>query len=169
MKRSPFTLLALLLALASCRTASDLIYEPAATDPLDGYKGYGESGPNTEMDWGPKQELLLSEFKKLREREAELKKEVDELKAENRNLQEQLGSETGSLQREKSLRAQAESETEMLREKVRDREARILSLAIEKAKLEQASLLTKIEALRSALEPSATNAAEAAAPAPRLR
>ena len=57
----------------------------------------------------------------------------------------------------------------MLRQRRRESEALILSLSIEKAKLEQTSLLTKIEALRTALEPPTTNPTEAAAPAPRSR
>lgn len=171
MKRSPLPFAFLLLALlAACKTPADLLYEPAPNDPLDGYKGsLAEAGTNNEMDWGPKQKLLLDEFTELKARERKLEDTVKELRAENQNLQAQLNGETGALQREKALRAQAEAETELLRQRRREYEARILSLSIEKAKLEQAALLTKIEALRSALEPSTTNATEAAAPAPRSR
>lgn len=172
MLRSPitFTFTLVLLLLAACKTPADLIYEPGPNDPLDGYKGsLAEAGTNTEMDWGPKQNLLLNQFKELKERERKLEDNIKELRAENQNLQAQLSGETGSLQKEKALRAQAEAETEMLRQRRRENEAQILDLSIQNAKLQQASLLAKIEALRSALEPSTTAPTEAAAPAPRSR
>ncbi len=79
------------------------------------------------------------------------------------NLKNQLGNEGSALQKEKALRAQAEAETEQLRQRRRDLEARILSLSIEKAKLEQQNLLAKIDALQQTLDQSPTEAVEAAA------
>lgn len=171
-RRCWFALLApfVLMPIAGCRSASDLLYEPAATDPLDGYKGsLAEAGINTEMDWGPKQTLLLSEFKALKEAHTQLLRRADQLVAENQNLKTQLGTEGTSLQKEKALRAQAEAETETLRQRRRELEARILSLSIEKAKLEQAGLQARIETLRNTLEQAAPTPAEAAAPPPRSR
>lgn len=168
--RSSFAALAMaLLGLAACSAVPGL-GEPTATDPLDGYKGsLAEAGINTEMDWGPKQNLLLSEFKTLREAHAKLEKRAEELVAENKTLAARLANEGSSLQKEKALRAQAEAETEMLRQRRRDLEARILGLSIEKAKLEQTTLLAKIDALRATLDQAAPNAVEAAAPPPRSR
>jgi len=159
-----------LLLLAGCQSASELIYEPKASDPLDGYEGsLAQAGINTEMDWGPKQNLLLSEFKTLKETHARLEKRLEQVLAENQNLKNNLQSEGSSLAQEKALRAQAEAETELLRQRRRDLEARILSLSIEKAKLEQLNLLAKIDNLRRSLEPATTGAAEAAAPPPGNR
>ena len=120
------------------------------------------------MDWGPKQNLLLSEFKTLKEAHSQLLRRTDQLVAENQNLKTQLGNEGATLQQEKALRAQAESETESLRQRRRELEARILGLSIEKAKLEQAHLQAKIETLRQTLEQTAPAPVEAAAP-PRSR
>lgn len=164
-----FLLLLVLLTLAGCRAAANLIYEPRADDPLDGYQGsLAEAGINTEMDWGPKQNLLLSEFKTLKESHVQIERRLEDLRAENQNLKSQLSGETGSLQKERALRAQAEAETELLRQRRRELEARILSLSIEKAKLEQSSLLAKIDALSATLEQTQTGTTEAAAP-PRSR
>jgi hypothetical protein len=152
---SPFAVLALAL-LGACATGSGGLMEPKATDPLDGYKGsYAEAGVNTEVDWGPKQNLLLSEFTSLKEAHTKLKARVDQLVAENANLTTRLANEGTSLEREKSLRAQAEAETELLRTRRRELEARILNLSIEKTKLEQANLKAKIDALNIALEQGA--------------
>jgi chromosome segregation ATPase len=164
-----FLLLLVLLSLGGCRAAANLLYEPRADDPLDGYQGsLAEAGINTEMDWGPKQNLLLSEFKTLKESHVQLERRLEDLRAENQNLKSQLSGETGSLQKERAMRAQAEAETELLRQRRRELEARILSLSIEKAKLEQSSLLAKIDALSATLEQTQTGTTEAAAP-PRSR
>ena len=164
-----FLLLLVLLTLGGCRAAAHLLYEPRADDPLDGYQGsLAEAGISTEMDWGPKQNLLLSEFKTLKESHVQLERRLDDLRAENQNLKSQLSGETGSLQKERALRAQAEAETELLRQRRRELEARILSLSIEKAKLEQSSLLAKIDALSASLEQTQAGTTEAAAP-PRGR
>jgi hypothetical protein len=161
--------LPLLAAFTGCAAAPQL-FEPTATDPLDGYKGsLAEAGINTEMDWGPKQSLLLNEFKTLREAHAQLEKRVEQLVAENQGLTSRLASEGSSLQKEKALRAQAETESEGLRQRKRELEARILGLSIEKAKLEQQALLAKIDALQATLEQSPPNVVEAAAPPARSR
>ena len=169
-RRSAFAVAALSLALCACQSASDLIFEPKASDPLDGYEGsLAQAGINTEMDWGPKQNLLLSEYKTLKETHARLEKRLDQVLAENQNIKNQLADEGSSLQQEKARRAQAEAETETLRQRRRELEARILSLSIEKAKLEQLNLLAKIDGLRRSLEQPETGTAEAAAPLPGNR
>ena len=152
------------LCLGAC-TSPDLIYEPRPDDPLDGYKGnLAEAGVNTEMDWGPKQEYLLSGFKALRDEHALLQKRFDDLLAENQNLKVRLNGEGDALAREKAQRVQSEAEAESLRSKRRELEARILSLGIEKAKLEQQALLGKIADLQRSLE-AIEPPAEAAPPA----
>jgi hypothetical protein len=154
--------LAALLLLPSC-TAPDLLYEPRPDDPLDGYKGsLAEAGVNTEMDWGPKQEYLLSGYKALRDENALLQKRFDDLLAANKNLEAKVAGESEALQREKTQRVQVEAEAESLRQTRRELEARILSLGIEKAKLEQQALLGRIAELQRSLE--AIDAAEPAAP-----
>ena len=158
--------LLLLLALGACK-APDVLYEPRPDDPLDGYRGsLSEAGVNTELDWGPKQQYLLSDYKNLKEEQQKLLKELERLKGENQNLQARLGNEGEALAKEKSRRAQAEAEAESLRQKRRDLEGRILSLGIEKAKLEQSALLGKIAGLQQRLEALSPNTVDTAAPPP---
>jgi preprotein translocase subunit SecD len=158
------------LAFAASCTNLPKLTEPIATDPLDGYKGsLPEAGVNTEMDWGNKQNLLLSEFKTLREAHSQLEKRLEQVLGENKNLTTRLANESQSLQREQSLRAQAEAETDELRKRRRDLEARILSLSLEKAKLEQTALQAKIEALKATLDQHTSTPVEAAATPPRSR
>jgi hypothetical protein len=156
--------------LTGCQAASNLLYEPAADDPLDGLKGsLAEAGVNTDMDWGPKQELLLSEHSALKEAHADLERQFRDLRAQNDNLLTQLGGEKGQLEKERAISAQAEAETELLRQRRRELEARILSLSIEKAKLEQQNLLVKLDSLRASMEQNVPEPVDAAAPPPRSR
>lgn len=159
----------LLLLAAGCQGAGEL-FQPAPTDPLDGYRGsLAEAGINTELDWGPKQNLLLAEFKTLKEAHARLQQRVDQLVAENQNLKTRLDDEGAVVQQEKARAAQAEAETELLRQRRRELEARILGLSIEKTRLEQANLLGKIEALQRELDQAPPAIEEAAATPPRGR
>ncbi|MDA7494601.1 hypothetical protein N8467_00885 [bacterium] len=148
-----------LLALMSCETASNLVFEPEPSDPLDGYEGsLAQAGINTDMDWGPKQSLLLDKYKTLLETHSQLKKDHEESLRINQNLQSQLHSEQAALTQEKSSRAQSEAETERLRQRNRDHEAKILSLSIEKAKLEQTQLRALIADLQETVNAQAAEA-----------
>jgi hypothetical protein len=156
---------------AACTSQSGGLLEPKATDPLDGYKGsYAEAGVNTEVDWGPKQNLLLTEYTSLKDAHHKLQRRVEQLVAENANLTTRIANEATAYEREKSLRAQAEAETELLRNRRRELEARILNLSIEKSRLEQAELKARIDALNAtaAAEAAAANTPPPAAP-PRNR
>jgi len=159
-----------LLALPSCQSAADLLYGPKPDDPLDGYAGsLAQAGINTEMDWGPKQNLLLSEFKRIKEEHTRVEKRLEQVLAENQNLKVQLNNEGQSLQREKTTRTQAEAQLELKQQKLREQEATILSLRIEKAKLEQSNLLAKIDLLKQAMDQVAPTSVEAAAMPPGNR
>lgn len=156
--------------LAGCQSAKEMLYEPKPDDPNDGYEGVlSAAGINTEMDWGPKQSLLLSEFTRLKTDHHALQNRYNDLLVEKQNLLGQLDGESSTLQREKALRAQAEAETELLRTRRRELEAKILSLSIEKAKLEQSALLAKIDTLNASLADVMVTPMEAAAPPPERK
>ena len=170
--RRPCLLLALgaTALFSGCQAASGLLFEPKASDPLDGYEGsLAEAGINTEMDWGPKQSYLLTEFTALKETHARLERRVETLLAENQNLSTRLSQEGEALQQEKGLRAQAEAEAETLRQRRRELQARVLALSIEKTKLEQLDLKHRIDALTASLVPAEPGPTEAAATPPRSR
>lgn len=158
-----------MLLLGSCKTAENLVYEPKPTDPLDGYSNLKEAGISTGMDWGPKQNFLLSDFKTLKEEHARLQKSYERAQAECLNLKTQLNNEMETSRREKTQRAQSDAALEQKNQKIREQEVTILGLRIEKAKLEQANLLARMEALRAAADQSAPNAVEAAATPPGRR
>lgn len=149
---------------AACSSIDNLIREPKPTDPNDGYDGYASSGVNTEMDWGPKQTLLLSEYKTLREEHTRLQKRLDTAIAEGQNLKTRLSEEEESHKREKALRVQIEAQLDLDRQKLSEQDATILSLRIEKAKIEQQALLAKIDLLKNSIEQAAPSNVEASAP-----
>ncbi|GAB4146103.1 MAG: hypothetical protein Fur0037_14120 [Planctomycetota bacterium] len=163
-----FALMVFLLGavLAGCQSAENLLFRQKPDDPNDGYNSLPEAGVNTVMDWGPGQELLLKDYTNLKEQQARMQKRIDELVAENQNLKAQLAKESESVAREKGLRQQADSHAESLQKRTRELEAKVLSLSIEKAKLEQANLLAEIERLQKSLE-TAGAPAEASAPGDR--
>lgn len=155
---------ALCALLASCNTTSGLLQEPKPTDPNDGYEGIlPTAGIDTTMDWGPKQTYLLRDFEDLRKNFAKLQTSYDDLTIEKQNLLTQLQNGNTAFEREKAQRLQAEAEVALLRDRRRELEARILSLSLEKAQLEQSTLLAKIEALQAGLDAGAGGAAEASA------
>jgi len=132
-----------LSALAACK-APDIVYEPRPDDVIDGRRSALEAGVNTEMDYGPKQSLLLKSYQEAQSSVSRLQKELDELRRGKQATETRLADESALFAKEKALRVQAEAEAESLRGKRRELEARILSLGIEKAKLEQSALQSRI-------------------------
>ncbi len=158
---------ALVTTTAGCETANNMLFEPAINDPNDGFEGnLSQAGISTEMDWGEGQASLLSAYKKLNERHRLLEQESEELRAQNQNLQSKLTSVQTELEEEKGLRVQAESQLALKSQDVRRREAKILTLSIEKAKLEQERLQQKINALNDSMT-RIPHPIEAAAKPPR--
>ena len=103
------------------------------------------------MDWGPGQNLLLSEHQAVKNENAQLKKDKEELYAENQNLQNMLKQEKESRSEELAERVQVDAEVERLRQQLREREAKVLGLQIAKAKLEQDRLRHQITAIDDAM------------------
>lgn len=166
LKRTIFPFAALLL-LGACQSATELLSEPKPTDRLDGFEGdLARAGINTEMDWGHQQNLLLDEFKKLKEEHTRLQKRLEQEQAKSQNLATQLNDESARFQQEKKGRAEATAQLDLKNQRVREMEATILSLRIEKAKVEQENLYAKINALKQSLDQVDPGTVEAAATPP---
>ena len=158
-------LLPLLTLAVSCKVPN-MIFEPRPDEPLDGYAGgLTQAGVNTEIDWGPKQQLLMSRYQVLTEEVAQLQKSLEKQDAENRNLLAQVTQANKALTDEQSLRVQIEAQVQRLRNERRDLQAQVLNLGIEKAKLEQSNLLAKIARLQQVLDQRQAESGTAASPA----
>ncbi|MCA8951830.1 MAG: hypothetical protein KDE27_20135 [Planctomycetes bacterium] len=164
-----FVALSATVLLTGC-TALHNPFEPAPTDPNDGYEGsLAQAGVNTEMDWGPKQELLLSEYKTLREEHQQIQRRLETVLAENQNLKTRLNDEQEAHGQEQALRAQIEAQLDLRNQKLGEQEATILSLRIEKAKAEQAALLAQMDVLRATMDQLTPANVEASAVPPAGR
>jgi predicted RNase H-like nuclease (RuvC/YqgF family) len=158
-----------LLTLAGCQAAADLLREPAPTDPNDGYDSYAQAGVSTVMDYGPKQNTLLAQYKELTTEHTRLQKEKEALASENANLKQQLSEEHKSVERETATRAQIEAHLQQARQRLNEQESMILALRIEKAKAEQTALLLQIEVAEASLAASSRGVTEATAMPPANR
>lgn len=166
--RSVFMSPALALLCVGCQTTTDMMFEPDPNDPLDGYEGsLSQAGINTDIDLGPKQTYLLSEFQTVKKENAQLKQDNEQLLSQNQNLQAQLAEEQSALAAAQKARAQAEAEAEQYRGRVRERDAKILSLSIANAKLEQESLRQQIATINQSISNAAAPSQEGAARPPR--
>ncbi len=124
-----------------------------------GSTGYlGDGGPTTALDTSPGQKSLLEALRETKEQVATLQRERDELRVEVRNLQMREADALSEGSSEKGKRISLEAELGQVQNKVRDRDARLLDVAIEKAKLEKRSLELEIEIVKMKIA-----AAEAAA------
>ena len=165
---STFMLPAFALLFTGCQTATDMMFEPDPNDPLDGYEGsLAQAGINTDMDLGPKQTYLLSEFQTVKRENAQLKQDNEQLLSQLQNLQAKLTDEQNSLEAEQKSRAQAEAEADQYRRRVRERDAKILSLSIANAKLEQDRLRQQIATINQTMSSESAAETESAARPPR--
>lgn len=155
--------------LGSCSSTGTEWAEPEPEE-LMGEGGWLEqAGANITMDLGPGQKTLLSEYSTLREEYIALKQSLSSMEAEREGLEASLEDLRNELKEERNLRAQADAESDSHRKSVRELEAKILSLSIKMAKLEQENLTLKIDKVTQNLESlRAAPTSEGATP-PRIR
>ena len=155
----------LTLCLAGCRLPDVLSTQPSEDDDIDGLTDmYATAGTSTQMDYGPGQQSLLDTVIELQAANRELERKVKELHEENSTLNAGLAGEGDLLQRERAQHAQTRAALQSIETERRSLQAQILSLSIEKAKLQQEALLGKIANLDRTLEeltPSAVVATSA--------
>lgn len=120
--------------------------EKQSSDASVGYLEGG--GPTTSLDVSPGQKSLLEALRETKEQVATLQRERDELRVEVRNLQMREADALSEGSSEKGKRISLEAELGQVQNKVRDRDARLLDVAIEKAKLEKRSLELEIEIVK---------------------
>ncbi len=154
------------LLLGSCSIAGEWI-EPDPEE-LEGSHLH-DAGPSTTIDLGPDEKTLLQRLVTLTEENIKLRQSYDALKAEGKGLEASLVQSRNDVSRERNLKDQAEADSDMQRKSKRALEAKVLSLSITNAKLEQENLMLQIvETERALYELRSAPPMEAAAP-PRIR
>ena len=153
------------IGLCGCGTVDAIM--TGEEDPVAAEESYlATGGPQSRLDLGPDQKLLLEDFVALRKRKLELEKRIKELETANEGLRVSL--ERAERERDEASRQRAGemAELERTRQILHDREARILTLALERTKLEQEVLKLRIAMMERLLEDlDRVQASAAAAPA----
>ncbi len=112
---------------------------------------YLDRGPAVGTDLGPGTVSLLADLQKEKETRLKLAAELKKAKSKIAELEATLARLEHERDSEHAARVSAETRAAESARKVRDREARILNLSIEKARLEQEVLLLKIAAAEAEL------------------
>ncbi|MFQ5505643.1 MAG: hypothetical protein ACE5F1_12735 [Planctomycetota bacterium] len=113
---------------------------------------YLKGGPTTEIDLGPGQTSLLGALEAEKDRVSDLTAKLKKLRQELMSLNLKLAKAERERDKEHVVRVAAEAHQSELSRKLRQRETRILNLALEKVKLEQEVLVLKITATEKLLE-----------------
>ena len=165
MKSISLALTALAVLLSSCSLLKRELTKPTAEAPLSREQQYLSKGSvSTELDLGPDQKLLLDEFTTLKSQKIALEGQVHELRVANEGLRASLKQAEEERDRTRRASAVADAESERVRKVLHEREAKILSLSMEKARLHQENLLLRIGDIEKQIEDvRAAQAAEAAA------
>lgn len=157
-----------LLALAplpSCAFLKEQLTKPGAETPPPKEQQYLSKGSvANELDLGPDQKFLLDEFTQVKQQKIALETQVAEMRTTNEGLRASLKQAEEERDKMRRIGAGSEAETERLKKLVHEREAKILALSMEKARLQKEVLATKIASLEKQLEDAkAARAAEASA------
>lgn len=154
------------LAAMSCTLPKEIMGEPAKDDPMDGYQPYlSEGGQNTQMDFGPGQNNLMSVCAELRTKVSKLERTLEERELEISKLQANLSTEKSKFDSESRERAQIDATNGQLQRSIRELESQVLTLSVQKAELDVELTKLRIAQLQAQLD-SASPATEAAAGTP---
>lgn len=161
----------LLLALPACSLLPKQMTEPAKVQPVEPKNAYlNQGGVATELDLGPGTKTLLEDYVEQQRLKIELEAKLTEANALVESLRASLRTAEEERDRERRTRSSSEAEAERYGKLLRDRESKILSLQIERARLQQELLHQKIARLQSELDllqrPVAPVSAEPAMPGP---
>lgn len=161
--------LSVCLLLGACSFASELWTEPEPEDLMGESLYLQEAGTNVEIDLGPGAETLLTQYQTVKEENIKLHQSLSALQAEREGLEASLEETRNEVKAERNLRAQADAESGALRKSRRELEAKILSLSIARAKLEQENLLLHIDRVEKNLNELRSAPPTEASALPRIR
>ena len=142
-----------LMSMSACSVARDLLGDPAKDDPQDGYTTYlTEGGHNTEMDFGPDQTVLMSQYAQLQIKVQQLEQTLEKRDLAINKLTADLATERGRFEQESRERAQAQASTKEIHARTRALESQILTLSVQKAELDLELTTLRIAQLQQQLD-----------------
>lgn len=159
-------MLVLFLLLPGCKSISDLWTAPGRESPADPSTAYLRGGPNTTVELGSDEETMLESFHGLTKVNVQLDAKIKELESYGEAQTTKLNRTQQDLDQERRMRVSSEAETERLAQQMRDLQAKVLSMNVERARLEQDLLLLRITSVKRQLAELERTTAEATSPAP---
>ncbi len=157
------------LVFGSCSYAKDLWEEPEPEDLMTDTPYLERGGSSIEIDWGEGQPTLLNRLSALQEENSELKQRLASAQANRERLDASLEETRKQIDTERNLRSQADADSDSLRGSRRELEAKILSLSVAMARLEQENLLLHIDRVTENLESLRASPPGGEAAPPRIR
>ena len=106
-----------------------------------------KNGPRHNLDLQAQGTPLLETLKQMEEERINQRRQQDRLQKQIQDLNQKLARAGEELEKEKTLRVGVEAERDDARKKLQEHDARLLAVAIERARLEQELLTLKIAAL----------------------
>ena len=156
-----------LLVLPSCSFLKEHLTKPSSETPPQKEQQYLSKGSvANELDLGPDQKFLLDEFTQVKQQKIVLETQVSELRATNEGLRASLKQAEEERDKMRRMGAGSEAESERLKKTLHEREAKILAISMEKARLQKELLAMKIAALEKQLEDAKSSRASEASAEP---
>ena len=159
-------ILSMAALLSGCSMITDLLSSPGREKATDPSSTYLRGGPNTEIEMGSDEETMLESFHGLTKVKIQLDARIKELESYGEAQTAKLNRTQQDLDQERRLRISSEAESNRLAQQMRDLQAKVLSMNVERARLEQDLLLQRISSVRRQLAELEANAAEATNPTP---
>jgi chromosome segregation ATPase len=148
-----FPFLLALLPLAACQHLAEELAGPGKEQPVAAKDSYLQTGGvRTELDLGKNHTLLLQDFTEARAAKVQLEARVKELETEIESVRASLRRAEEERDRERLTRSGAEAIVERQQRLLHERDSKILSLGIERARLQQEVLRLKIAALQTQID-----------------
>lgn len=159
-----FAILLCTLTLSGCGMVADFLSSPSKEEPVDPAAKYLRGGPNTEVELGADEQAMLESYSGLTKLKTQLETRIQELEAHAEIQTSRLTRAEEARDQEQHLRLGAEKEVERLAKQVGDLQAKVLSMSVERARMEQELLRMRIQSLNTQLAELQSQATEAAAP-----
>ena len=154
-----------LALLGGCSFLTEKLTTPEQEKPVQTRDSYlASAGVRTELELGPDQRTLMEDYVALQRAKTSLEVRAEELDAQLTSVRSSLARTEELYAQEQRHRAIADENNDRLQKQLRDRETKILSLHIERNKLQQELLRLRIATLQSQLDDAEKQALQAAAP-----
>jgi len=143
---------------------ADFLSSPSKEQQSDPSANYLRGGPNTEVELGADEQAMLESYSGLTKLKTQLETKIKELESHAETQRSRLTRTEEERDQERHMRLGAEQEGARLASQVSDLQAKVLSMNVERARLDQEILTMRIRSVTMQLAELEAQATEAAAP-----